>query len=275
MNNVLLLAKMDEKDEFLLHYAANIFKENDTTLHILNVVTVGGDIPLQMNGEVMENCTEFDLSGYEEEAKEHLKTLEAYSVNDLKIERYSKVGDGMQIIKHFIEEKGIELVLSGAHLSNKMEDIFSVTFASKLMQEVDIPLITLKCDRGNAPVDNIGILWPYDDEEAENLSLVKLLQESFDSKLTLFKINTSSEKHTLEEIIEHMQSFCDNNQLSNCNFQFIEANDEIDATKQMINNYHIDLLALGHIKRSAAGTFFKGELKTDILNHVLIPIYIY
>lgn len=275
MNNVLLLAKLDEKDEFLLHYAANIFKEKETTLHILNVVTVGGDIPLQINGEVLENCTEFDLSEYQKEAQEHLKTLEKYSVNDLKIERYSKVGNGMHIIKHFIKEKNIEMVLSGAHISNRIEDIFSATFASKLMHEVNIPLLTLKCDRGNAPVEHIGILWAYEEQAAENLSLLKTLQEQFDSKLTLFKINTASEKHTLVEIKDHMQRFCDNNQLKNCNFQFIEADDELDATQQMVNRYNLDFLALGHVKRSVAGTFFKGELKTDILNHVLIPIYIY
>lgn len=275
MNNVLLLAKLDEKDEFLLHYAANIFKEKDTTLHILNVVTVPGDIPLQMNGEVLENCTEFDLSEYQKEASEHLKMLESYSVNDLKIETYSKVGNGLQIIKHCIEDKQIELVLSGAHVSNAIEDIFSATFASRLMQEIDIPLLTLKCDRGNAPVEHIGILWAFEEQAEKNLTLVKTLQERFDSKLTLFKINTASENQTLVEIKEKMQRFCDNNQLKNCNFQFIEADDELDATQQMVNKYNLDFLALGHVKRSVAGTLFKGELKTDILNHLMIPIYIY
>jgi nucleotide-binding universal stress UspA family protein len=275
MNNILLLAKVDEKDEFLLHYAANIFKDHETTLHILNVVTVSGDIPLKINGEVLDNCTEFDLSGYEQEAKDHLKTLETYSVNNLKIECYSKVGDGLQIIKNLIDEQQIELVLSGAHVSNTIEDIFSATFASRLMQEVHTPLLTLKCDRGNAPVEHIGILWAFEEQATENLSLVKTLQKSFNSKLTLFKINTASEKHTLVEIKEHMQRFCDNNNLTNCNFQLIEADDELDATQQMVNKYNLDFLTLGHIRRSVAGTFFRGELKTDILNHVMIPIYIY
>lgn len=272
---VLLLTKLDDKDSFLLKYTQQLFEAEDAEIHLLNVIPVSGDIPVKVNGEVLDNCTEFDLSGYLKEQEANLEKMNTYLTDYPKVERLSRVGNGLKIITTYIEEQGFDLIISGAHVSTQLEDIFSTTFANRLMHHTDVPYITLKCERGENPVNHIGILRAFNEPKKEKLELVKWLQQKFNAKITLFKLKRPHARQPDAEIHEQMKLFCQLNGLQNAAFEIIETNDFMEATENLVIEYGVDLLALGHMRRKAVAAFVRGELKAEILNHVMVPMYIY
>lgn len=272
--NILLLAKLDEKDAYLVDYVTTIFDMEVINLHVLNIVLVPGDIPVKTNGEVLDVCTEFDLSGYRAEQAEHQKQLDSYLADMPQVKREAKVGSGYQIIKSCIKEYDIDLVLSGAHVSNMVEDMFDTTFASHLMHETTVPYLSLKSNMQHKPVKQIAILRPYKQPEKENLLLVKMLQQKFDAQITLVKINTPRDRQDQATIHAQMQGFCELNELECTAYKVIEADDIMKALKQLVVDQQLDMLALGHLEGSSRG-ILHGELKAEILNHLMVPIYIY
>ena len=259
----------------MLDYASRLVDRADGSLHLLNIISVPGDVPVKFDGEVLDNCTEFDLSGYLKEKEENQNKLNTYLPDKSFVHRASKVGDALHIINHCIETNHIDLIISGAHVSSTLEDVFSTTFADRLMHEVQVPYITLKCERGEKPVNHIGILREWKEPKQERLDMLKKLREKFDAQLTLFKINTPHDTQPEDLIIEQMKKFCEINGLEGADFKVVEAEDKVEGTKQLVAHHLVDLLALGHVKRKGAGAFLRGELKTDILNHVTVPMYLY
>ncbi|MEY3199552.1 MAG: hypothetical protein RJA13_1510 [Bacteroidota bacterium] len=62
---ILILAKLDQQDEIVQNFANNVCME-DVEIDLLNIVQIPSEIPLKMNGEVIDVCTEYDLTKYYE-----------------------------------------------------------------------------------------------------------------------------------------------------------------------------------------------------------------
>jgi nucleotide-binding universal stress UspA family protein len=77
------------------------------------------------------------------------------------------------------------------------------------------------------------------------------------------------------ELKNKMDQFAQLNGLNNFEEVTIEASDKETAIKDLIQKHNVDLLTLGHIHRNGISSFLRGDLRSDILNHINIPIYMY
>lgn len=272
--NVLILAKLDEKDRYVLDLAAKLLNPDDKVF-LLNVVRVSGDVPLKPNGEVLDRCTEFDLSGYWTEQRTHLDKLQQYTLPGIERTAMVKVGNAFQIIKDVINTQSIGLMMSAAHVSTVIEDVFSATFADRLMHETTIPYITLKCDRAQADYQHFGLVNPFKEIKKENLEHLLALRQKFGAKLTLFKVMGPSEHRSKAEITQQMEAYCQLNNLTDVQFEFVEVPNNSRGIDELVRQRGVDMLAMCHTRHYGLGSYVRGEMTSDVLNHVLIPIYIY
>lgn len=272
--NVLILAKLDDKDGFV-HDLALKFLNPDDNVFLLNIVTVPGDIPLKPSGEVLDVCTEFDLSRYLKEQERNMALLKEYRLPNINLYPMVKVGSAVGIVKHVLAESNIGVMFSGAHVSSVAEDVFSTTFADRLMHETTVPYITIKCDRSYSSFKHFALVRSFKEPKKENLEHLKALREKFGAKLSLVKVMDPGEHRTKEEIWAQMQLFCEKNGLEDVHFVFADGQNNAKRIQELVISHEIDLLALGHTRRPGIGAFVRGEMTTDVLNHVLVPLYIY
>lgn len=269
---ILILAKLDDNDRIVQEFSNKYLREN-TEIHLLNAVNIPSEIPLKINGEVIDVCTEYNLTKYYDQQNTNNTLLSSYLIDLNVVQKSCKIGDPLQIVKWYVKENGIDLVISGGHLTTHRGDIFSSSFANHLMQSLSIPYLSIKGD--STEITNIAILREFIDPTKRNLELIKKLKNQFNATILFVKINTPNNHMDEVELKQKMQLFADLNDLDKVEFLTITASDKEAAIKDLVDNHKIDLLTLGHIHRNGISSFLRGELRADILNHVNVPIYMY
>ena len=271
---ILILAKLDQQDEIVQNFA-NSFCMEDVEIDLLNIVQIPSEIPLKMNGEVIDVCTEYDLTKYYDLQKNNYTQLTNYLTAFPLVKRSSLIGNAMHIVKWYIQENKIDLVISGGHLTSKGEDVFSSSFTNHLLATLSVPYLAIKNKDKNLHMDTIAIVREFNTPAKHNLEWLKKIQEKFNSKILLVKINASKNSTLEAEMSDNMKRFAELNQLQNFDCITIHAKDKESAILELIKDRKIDLLSIGHLERNLINTFLRGDLRADILNHVQVPVYIY
>lgn len=271
---VLILAKMDRHDQIVENFARKYFT-SDYEIHLLNVVPIPSEIPLKMNGEVIDVCTEYDLTKYYSKQKENQTSLSDFLEEIPSLKRQSLIGDPLSIIKSYVRENGIELVLSGGHITTHKEDLLLNTFSNQLMQQLPVPYLSIKGNGDEFEIGNIALVREFVDPTVRNLDFIKKLSDQFNIKILLVKINTPNSFTEENELRHKMDEYARLNDLSNFECVTIEGSDKESAIRQMVESHNVGILALGHLDRNGTSFFLRGDLRSDVLNHINVPIYIY
>lgn len=272
---VLVLSKMDDHDHVVNNFVELHLKDN-YELFLMNVVSIPSEIPLKMNGEVIDICTEYNLSKYYDYQKKHQEKLDSYLPNSNVLQRSSKIGDPLHLVMWFVKEHNIELVISGGHITSHSEDLFSNTFSNQLMQQLSVPYLSVKNDHPNdVKIETIAVVREFVDPAKRSMDFINKIQAEMNAKIILVKINTPNSHMEQSELKMKMDQFTELNNLKNVEYLTLNAADKETAIKDLIQKHNIDLLTLGHIHRNGISSFLRGDLRSDILNHINIPIYIY
>lgn len=273
---VLLLVKGDNKDKFVVDFANKINSKLAAEFHVLNVVSTPGDIPVKENGQILDDCSEFDLSEYISKQLNNKKyLLDTFSGVENLTRMDSLVGNPLNIISNYVQSNQIDLVFSGAHVTSTFEDLTSHSFAETLMHELDVPCLSLKCDRSWMEIERIGLVRDFKKPKVENLRVLKAIQKAFNAKLFIFKINTEVDFQTDREVKLNMKKFTELNELSNVEYSIYCADSKEQGVNDIILDYGINIMALGQIDKKGIFSWFSSDLKTDVLNHVAAPLYMY
>jgi nucleotide-binding universal stress UspA family protein len=271
--NVLILIKNAPLDQSIVNFTSSLFKGEGAQFHLLNIVVTNGEIPTQMNGQVLDFCTEFDLSGYikkTEENEQYLHTIQDESI----VKRSSFAGKKSAIIRDYIKRNKIDLIVGGAHKTTAMEDVFVHTFASNVIENTSIPYLTIKCNRDDFSPQKIALIGDFKTAEIEDIDSLKHLAALHKSEIVLTKIQTPSDKRSLADIRKVMEAYAAVNNLE-ANIQIIASTDKEAGIEMLHKEFHSDLIV---ISRSHKKSFFKllghSEL-TNIINHIYAPILIY
>lgn len=271
--NILVLLKNAPLDRSIVNFTTALFKGTEAKLHLLNIVEVNGEVPVQRNGKVLDDCTEFDLSGYIATAannKSYLETIQS----ELITARHAFVGHRIRLVKNYIQENSIHLLVGGAHKTSRAEDLFINTFAASIIREIDQPFLTIKCNRDHFAPKNIGIIRDFIRPVKENLEIVKRIAEMHQSQLKLIKIKTTDEKRSNETIYEKMNAFTAMNDL-NASPVIIENTTKEQGINALIDEHLIDLIVLDRGQPLRFSAPRESAENTTLVNHLYTPILIH
>jgi hypothetical protein len=252
-------------------YVTKISSAQDSVC-LLNIIPVHGDIPTKMNGQVLDMCTEFDLSMYYNEKRENEAWMKKTTLTSV-CESHSVIGSRLPIITDYVKNHEIDVILTNTEATNELRDFFKKTKAGRIFDEMDVPVLAFKCERINDQVKDIAILSDFNDPAAYNLEIVKNLAQKSAANITLFGFSDSS---SAEEMLEQkMETFLESHGLENCKKVILPSNNKAKSTQELLFEYPINLLVLLDINRIGMKKILKGDLASDILNHTLVPILAY
>ena len=272
--NILVLLKLDEKDVFILQLVEQLMQKGQNTFSFLNIVQAPSEVPMKSNGEVIDQCTDYDLGFQFELVGKNQSLVKTIADKVPGSKAAVKFGGPMKIIKTTIEEEHIDLVLSGAHVTTFWEDLFNKSFVELLMEHINVPLLNLKCDRPSLNWEEVVLIRDFKNPKEENLNLIHQLEE-LGTKIHLYKINTSNDFQTHSDILANMEKFAKINGIVNYDCSIYGAKDKRHGIEELTLKFSNHLFALGKVERRGPLSFLNGDIKSDVVNHVMAPLFIY
>jgi nucleotide-binding universal stress UspA family protein len=270
--NILILLKNSALDKSIVNFTTSVFGGSNIKLHLLNLVEVNGEIPTKENGQVLDVCTEFDLSEYHTKANENLAYLASFKNQQIE-SRQALVGNRVGIIQNYRDSHSIDLIVGGAHKTSYLEDIFVNTFASSIIKNVSSPFLTIKCNRDEFKPSKIGLIGDFLEAEMENLEMIKTIAQLHGSEIILIKIKTSSDSRTHDEIENTMRECVEVNCL-NAQTLILDGTGTESGVEKIIQEHLVDLIAIERRHQKGLLASFRRDESTTLVNHVHAPILI-
>lgn len=266
---ILALLKGDQRDHRIIRTLERLSSATDEVI-LLNVVHVNGEIPLKMNGEVLDVCTEFDLSGYRKEAEEATAEINKMIPTHDNYDVQAKVGNPLKIVLSSIKEFGAEFVVSGAHVTTHFEDLITDSFAAQLIKNIEVPYLTLNSEGAENNFENITIInqgsLPVD------LSIIELFQKRTGAKVHMIHYQEIHEKPMDQAASDQYDDLCDCNNFQ-CKLKTIE-NIEKEIS-ELVQNEDVGMLAYSDKHASDFNYSPQKSKGIDLVNHIDFSILIF
>jgi hypothetical protein len=239
-------------------------------VHLLAVVPASGDIPTKKNGQIVDGCTEFDLSPLFADQFKYEKTIDQMGVSKHLAKAEVLIGDRLAIITDKIASFKPELIIMGTELSSDGMDFFSKTKAGLMKETFDVPLLTYKCENCCESLQDIAILSDYEHDEAKDVHLVKEIAQRTKARITLFGFVKEASQR--EDLLSRMRRFSTRYELGEVSMEVIVSSTKEKSARALLAEKPIQLMVITDINRKGFKSLVKGNLEMDILNHTAIPI---
>lgn len=178
------------------------------------------------------------------------------------------------MLREFIEDKKIDLVVMGTHGASGFKEFFVGSNTEKVVRFSKAPVFSI---RKAVPIESIrNIAFPtlLEMDQPDLASKVMMLQKFFNAKLHLLLVNTPSNFRTHEEQKEAMQEYVKHYGFENYTINM--RNDtyfEPDSILRFAGEVHADMIAMGTHARRGISHFLIGSTAEDVVNHVNVPIW--
>jgi hypothetical protein len=239
-------------------------------VHLLAVVPASGDIPTKKNGQIVDGCTEFDLSPLFADQFKYEKTIDEMGVSDSFAKAEVLIGNRVAIITDKISSFKPDLVIMGTELSTDAKDLFSKTKAGLMKETFDVPLLTYKCENCCETIQDIALLSDFDQVEKKDIHLVKELAKRTGARITLYGF-APDETQTLA-LLSKMDQFAEKYDLGKVSKEVVLTTSKEKSTQELLMQRPLQLMVITGLNRKGLKSIFKGNLEMDILNHTAIPI---
>jgi len=276
MEKILVPYDFSEIASHALKFAVDVSRQNKScSVTVINVIEQPTPDTIKTMGvydyDPMQNIYMSKLIQSIKGKMENLMQTADYK--DIKLEYKIVLGNPFNEISEEIKTQGIELVVMGTSGATGAEEFFVGSNAERMVRYSKCPVITVAKPYDVKKVSKIVFASNFADASESFVNHVKNLQEAFDAKLYIVKINTPSSFTTTRHDTEVFKTFAEEHQLSNYEFQSYNFNNEEDGIIAYAEDIEADMIALGTRQRKGIGHFFSGSIAEDIVNHAKVPVW--
>lgn len=237
-----------------------------TFLHILNVpdtVTLGLD-------NTISTCGEIDVNFVEVQRSMALSKLAELKEKNPSVKTDLIFGHTTTGIIRYAEENNFDLIALGTKGTSGLAERFIGSNAQLIARKSDIPVLTLMCDRSGLELKDILLVHNFEENEFQNLKLMKRIIDIFDTKLHFLQIASKSDDEN--QIKENMAVFAQKNDLVSYETHVIHDHNIEDGINHFMESHDMDIICIG--THGKGGVFHKSATET-LINHLYKPIISY
>ncbi|MEM9340001.1 MAG: universal stress protein [Bacteroidota bacterium] len=184
-----------------------------------------------------------------------------------------QLGNPFSNIIDEIAEKQVDLLVVGTEGAEGLNEFFVGSNAEKLVRKASCPVITLQNKSELEPIENIVFASDFMNTDDEFVAKLKSLQEMFEAKLNIVKINTPASFTSTRHDRKQMEDFVEKYDISDYNIDIYNHRNEEDGITNYAEDIKADMIALGTHQRKGVGHFLVGSIAEDIVNHASIPVW--
>lgn len=278
---ILFLTKFSEVEEYLIKLAEGIGAQIDAEIDLLHVVNSYPQIPLKIDGAVIDNCVDFDLSDlFKEKEKEEVIAQEFKNTHSIVKNVEVLVGNLERIVKHKLKECNYDLILMGSHKTSLIEDLTHESTVERISDLSDLPVLTVKSVNLIAPtIENIGVFDDFKSNKVKKLHVLSTLINKVQPTVHLYKIvNHKVEDREIKEGEAIMSKFAEENEIVKYEMHVLSLDkkeNEEGVIVKAIENENLQLVAISELHRYKFSWLLSKSLKSSVADHVPSPLLIY
>jgi len=258
-----------------LKVAKNIAKKTNGEIILLHVIEAPS-ASISSTGEAVEDMMAhvFIAQLY---AKVGLQLQNLKDKNsDVNIKTLKKVGDPYWEIKELIREEQADFVVIGEKGVSDIDDLFIGSLTDKVVRSSACPVITVNQSIENHPVKNILYATDLREDHPKLVEIIKQLQEIFDAKLHIVKINTKDNFSNDIDTMVDMRKLVDKHELQNYTLNTYNHEDEEYGIVYYADEVNADLITMGIRKRTGIRRLINGgDLAVEVAEHSNRPVLTY
>lgn len=254
-------------------FALQIAGRTGGLVHVLKAV----DLPVMYESALGAAPYYFDptlIRELKEDARAQFEKLSAAFPASVKTEFFVQEGPVTPIIRQFIADHAIDLVVMGTRGASGLEEYLIGSNTEKVVRFSPVPVFAI---RKSVPIDSIrNIVFPTTLEEPPALmNHLKALQAFFKARVHVVVINTPYNLQRSVDEEERMKSFAQQNGLSDITLQSRNEFREPQGILAFSKEIKADMIAMGTHGRRGLAHFFAGSIAEKVVNHVETPLWTY
>ncbi len=282
MKRILVPVDFSEQAGYALSLACEIAEKSGGELVILHVIdhtglfdytSGGGAYPL-LGGPVGIDYDQKFLDTLHANAAEKMdQFVSSCGLEGVNAVKKIKIGNPYFLIREEISEEKTNLVVIGSKGSGELEEALIGSTTEKVVRLSKVPVLTVKSKIGLESVNDIAFASNFTEDEAHITDELKKLQEIFNAKLHLVRINTPNCFETTRKTIQSIKKFVELNNLKNYTINIYNDKVEEDGIIYFAQDIEADLIAMATHGRSGILHLLSGSIAEDVVNHAKRPVW--
>lgn len=269
MKRILVPTDFSEHATFALKVAAQIAKENDCELFLLNLL----DLPTHMNDAVSSGVNIPEVMLFLKKTNEKLEELRSEDyLNGLKIATSARIEKAFQGIVTYSKENNIDLIVMGSHGSSGFQELLIGSNTEKIVRHSEVPVLVIKNNIDNFKADNFVFASDFSNEIKKPFRKLLDFASIFDANLNLVMINTPNSFKSTIASEKIMSDFVKDFGITKYS---LNVYNDTNVEKGILNyatKVNADLIGVCTHGRTGFAHFFNGSISEDLVNHAVRPV---
>ena len=275
MKKILVPTDFSEKADFALETACKLAAKSGASIILLHVIEEASHSTFSVTGELnFETAEERLFTGkLIERAREDIaQRLEdnRFEGNDWQTEIH--VGNPYHGIKSIIVDHNVDLVVMGISGAHGFDELLVGSTTEKVVRYAKCPVLTIHKEQTNFDYKNIVLATGLHEEESVIISGIKYLQEVYDSKIHMVRINTPNNFERDRDTMAAMNSFAEENGLQNYTVNVFNDVTEEEGILYFSEHIKADIIAMSTHGRTGFAHLLSGSIAEDVVSHANRPV---
>jgi len=282
VKKILVPTDFSEQAGYALDFAYQIALKSTAEIILVNVIDYPGLSSVWSGGmnviggaePPLDNLDESFINNLLDRSKDELKSMvKKLNHGNVKISQLVEVGNPYFVIVEKIAQEDINLVIMGTKGATGLEEVLIGSNTERVVRHAKCPVITLKKKRDFTKIHNIAFASNFEGDQAHVVEELFKLQQIFNAKLHLVKINTPNNFESNRTILKGMRDFVDKYEIKNYSLNIYNDYVEEDGIIYFCEDIGADMIALATHGRTGLMHLLSGSIAEDIVNHAKRPVW--
>lgn len=263
---VLIPTDFSVQSEFAYQMVKNLSQRSQMEVTFLHVLNVPDTVTLDENNEIT-TCGEIDVDYVRTQYEMAVNKLDDIKRKNEGVNTAIVLGGTTSNIISYAEEQDFDLIALGNKGTSGLAERFIGSEAQLVARNSSVPVLTLMCDRSSLDLNNILLVHNFEENSEQDLNLLKVFIQTFDTKLHLLQIAQESDEH--EQIKENMRTFAQNNNIKDFEMHILNDTNVEEGVAHFNQMNDMDIVCIG--THGKGGILHKSATET-LINHLYKPV---
>jgi nucleotide-binding universal stress UspA family protein len=269
---ILIPTDFSEQAEFAFLLVQNLTRKLEADIHFLHVMEVPETVSLDPNGSI-QTCGDIDAAGLESRKKIiERKLAELHTAYGSGFSTHLRLGKVTDTLLDEAHTQGYDLMVMGTKGSYGIRAFLAGSEAQLIARKIQIPLLTLKCDRGDLDIRNILLVHDFAHGETLDIPLLFKLQSAFGARLHLLQIVEDARQASKEKTLERMNEYARQSGWGEVETHVLADADVEKGVIHFNQMTDMDLVCIGTHGRSGISHLFRTSATEKLIQHLFKPI---
>lgn len=270
MKKILVPCDFSEPAMEAFQFAVDLTSHSGGKLVVLKVI----DLPISTYGASIDmpfyTYSSSLLKDLEEDAKKsYKKMVTKFGKGSTNISFAVVHGPTSPMIRDYIIDKKIDLVVMGTHGATGAREFFVGSNTEKIVRFSKVPVFAIHKAIAVSSIKNIMFPTSLELNQTDFIKKLKLLQEFFDATLHILYLNTPF--NFIREA--DLKNYAKHYKFTNCTLNIRNDAYEPDGIISFVREIKADMVAMATHGRKGLSHFISGSITEDVVNHVDCPIW--